>query len=618
LIARRTLGPGFWATVAYCYALAAVTTVLLVQAVIRFTGLYRAQAAVMLFGVLLPWTVDILDTIGIWGFIPVDLVSMSFAVTGLTFLPGLLRLRLLDLTPMAWAAVVKLMNDPVVALDSTARIVVVNPAAKRLLNRPDLEFLGAEAADIFRDWGELGGRLERIGEHDESVFEIERPGPAQDYAIYSASLSRLEGQSDYASAGWVLVLRDVTDLRRAERERLSMISEQSARAEAEAANQAKDRFLATLSHELRTPLTPVLVTVTAMLDDRSTPGFFRPVLEMIRRNIDLEARLIEDLVDLTRIKRGQLDLRRESLDAHEQIDRALGICASDIQTANLTIVKQLDAEAHFIDADPGRFQQVLWNLFQSAIKFRPQGRSVTIRSLNRCDSKNESDTNWLVVEIIEVGLEIDPGPLPQISTPFVPGGPVNGRKASGLGLGLSVSSSIIEEHGGRLSASFEEGERGVALSLELPTVGSPIIDDTPLPTTPGSFSEDRPLRILLVEDNKDILGYLSAMLGKRGHMVYPAHNVASALRLSAEIEIELLISDIELPDGSGLDLLSRLRVQRPVAGIALSGFGSAEDIENSLSVGFAEHLTKPIDFRRLEEVIQQVATAGETEGVPRG
>jgi CheY-like chemotaxis protein len=397
-----------------------------------------------------------------------------------------------------------------------------------------------------------------------------------------------------------------------------MISEQSARAEAEAANQAKDRFLATLSHELRTPLTPVLVTVTAMLDDPSTPGFFRPVLEMIRRNVDLEARLIDDLVDLTRIKRGQLDLRRESLDAHEQIDRALGICASDIQTANLTIVKQLDAEAHFIDADPGRFQQVLWNLLQNAIKFRPHGRSVTIRSLNRCESKIRSDTNWLVVEIIEMGMSIDPNPLPQISTPFVPNGTVNGRKASGLGLGISVSRSIIEEHGGRLSASYEEGEHGVTLSLELPTVGSPIDSDIPRQPTPGSVSEDRPLRILLVEDNKDILGYLSAMLGKRGHKVYAAHNVASALRLSTEIEIELLISDIELPDGSGLDLLSRLQLRRPVAGIALSGFGSTEDIENSLSVGFAEHLTKPIDFRRLEEVIKQVATAGATEGVPRG
>jgi CheY-like chemotaxis protein len=222
-----------------------------------------------------------------------------------------------------------------------------------------------------------------------------------------------------------------------------------------------------------------------------------------------------------------------------------------------------------------------------------------------------------VIEIMDLGIGIDPNLLPQMFALIIPGGPANGRNTSGLGLGLSVSRSIVEEHGGRLGATCE-GERGVTLSLELPSLQSPMTSEIPTQPASGSLSPDRALRILLVEDNKDILGYLSAMLGKRGHKVYTAHNLASALRLSAEAEVELLISDIELPDGSGLELLSRLRLQRPVVGIALSGFGSAEDIDKSLSVGFAEHLTKPVDFRRLEEVIQQVALCSAVESLSRG
>jgi len=173
-IAIRTFGPGFWATLAYCYALAAVATALLARAVMRFTGVYRAQAAVMLFGVLLPWAVDVLDMNRVWGFVPIDFVAMSFAVTGLTFLPGLLRFRLLGLTPVAWAAVVERMHDAVVVIDHEGRVAVLNPAARRLLGRPDREVLGVEAALAFGDWAALAGRLERIGDQPGASIEIDR------------------------------------------------------------------------------------------------------------------------------------------------------------------------------------------------------------------------------------------------------------------------------------------------------------------------------------------------------------------------------------------------------------------------------------------------------------
>jgi PAS domain S-box-containing protein len=604
LIAIRSFGPGFWATFAYCYALVAVSTVLLVSAVVRFTGVYRAQAALMLFGVLLPWAVDILDMKQVWGFIPVDLVSMAFAVTGLTFLPALHWFRLLELRPMAWTTVVKLMNDPVFVIDPLGRIVDLNPAAERIIDRSVLEILGVRAVRVFEDWTELAARLERIGEQYEAGFEIDRTG-ADTVSRFRASISPLtDGE---APAGWVIVLHDITELKRAEQERVKMISEQAARADAEAANRATDRFLATLSHELRTPLTPILATVTAMFDEPSTPASLRPVLEMIRRNIDLEARLIDDLLDVTRIKRGQLHLKREIIDAHEQIERVLEICGDDAGNAEITLVSQLKAEAHHVDADPTRLQQVLWNLLKNAIKFSSPGGKVTIRSRNRIEPYPEVAGPWLVIEVIDRGIGIEPDLLPRIFDLYVQGGPSTGRKYGSLGLGLAISRTIVEQHGGRLKATSEGKGKGATLTLEIPTVLSPLIRTSAQAPTPGMIGGDRPLKILLVDDNKDTLSYLSAMLIKRGHNVQTAKNLATALRAVEEEQFELLISDIDLPDGSGLELMHRLSARRTTIGIALSGFGSSDDIDQSRSAGFFEHLSKPVDIRRLEQAIQQAA-----------
>ena len=250
---------------------------------------------------------------------------------------------------------------------------------------------------------------------------------------------------------------------------------------------------------------------------------------MIRRNIDLEARLIDDVLDVSRIKRGQLHLEREIIDAHEQIDRVLEICGNDARNAELTLVSQLAAEAHHIDADPTRLQQVLWNLVKNAIKFSPPGGTVTIRSRNRVDPCPETFGAWLVIEVIDRGIGIEPDLLPRIFNHFVQGGPSTGRKFEGLGLGLAISRSIVEQHGGRLNATSEGKGKGATLTFEVPAVPSPLTRTPIQPPTPGVVSRHRPLRILLVEDNKDTLSYLSMMLIDRGYNVRTAKNLASAL-----------------------------------------------------------------------------------------
>jgi signal transduction histidine kinase/ActR/RegA family two-component response regulator len=615
-IAIPVYGPAFWIHFGYCYVLVAVSAFLLAQAAVQSAGVYRAQAAVMLFAVITPWVVNIIDMTQAFGYIHIDTAAMTFAVTGLAFLPGLFRFRLLDLTPVAWAVVVEGMNDPVIVFDPWGRIVELNQAAVKLVRGPYSEIIGADAARAFAHWTELVERLGGLKRDVEHAFEID--GPDLDRpSSFDGRISRL-GENTYP-AGWVLVLRDVTLQKRAAEERVRMLGEQAARAEAEAANQAKDRFLATLSHELRTPLTPVLATVTAMLGDSDAPDSLRHVLEMIRRNIVLEVRLIDDLLDLSRIRRGSLHLQRELTDAHTLIQNVIDLCRDDLGNAKLELHVDLLADRHHVDADPIRFQQALWNLIKNAIKFTPTGGKVAVRSLNADVPGPTSATPDLVITVSDTGIGIAPDILPNVFDVLEQGGISATRRFGGLGLGLTISRSIVEQHGGQLTAHSAGRGHGATFSITIPTAAPPALlatDDAPAASS-GSHDDilDRSLKILLVDDNHDTLKFLSRLLTLRGHHVLTAANMASALELASSAEIDVIVSDIELPDGSGLELLWALRAQRAIPAIALSGFGAPADIEQSRSAGFAFHLTKPVDFQQLAESIRLCAAGAVTAPV---
>ena len=244
-----------------------------------------------------------------------------------------------------------------------------------------------------------------------------------------------------------------------------------AREEAEAASRAKDRFLAVLSHELRTPLTPVLAEVSAMLADPATPASIRPVLEMTRRNIDLEARLIDDLLDLSRIGQGKLRLDRSAVDAHALIGHAVNICREGIDTAGLSVTLDLAAVRHHVEADPARLQQMAWNLIKNAAKFTPAGGSIAIRT------RDEGPD--LVLEVADTGVGIDPAILPRIFEAFEQGGSAVTRRFGGLGLGLVISRSLAEAHGGRLVAASPGKGLGATFTLRLPVVAAPTVGTDP-------------------------------------------------------------------------------------------------------------------------------------------
>ena len=376
-----------------------------------------------------------------------------------------------------------------------------------------------------------------------------------------------------------------------------------AREEAEAANRAKDRFLAVLSHELRTPLTPVLAEVSAMLDEPSTPESVRPLLEMTRRNVELEARLIDDLLDVNRIIQGKLRLDRKVVDAHCLILEALDICRVGIEAARLRVELDLQAARHHVEADAARLHQVAWNLIKNAVKFTPAGGFIAIRTRN--------DGGKLVIEVSDTGVGIEPVVLSRIFDAFEQGDKSVTQRFGGLGLGLAIGRSLAEAHGGRLLAASPGINEGATFTLELPTVDAPSRPLDADPTSPATpdVNASGPLRILLVEDNLDTLRVMERLLARRGHAVTAADGVLAALRAAEGREFDLLISDLGLADGSGLDLIRRLGESKeaPIPGIALSGYGMDDDLRRSREAGFLEHLVKPVDFPSLEAAVRRVA-----------
>jgi PAS domain S-box-containing protein len=422
----------------------------------------------------------------------------------------------------------------------------------------------------------------------------------------SATLSPMESRGS-GRALCSFVVEDITDRKRTEEELVD------AKSLAEAASHAKDRFLAVLSHELRTPLTPVLIAVSSLLESKVEPSLLS-TLEMIRRNIELEARLIDDLLDLSRIFRGRLRLDLEVVDIHQVIRRAMEVCRDETLVAGLCIMTELKALRHHVLADHSRIMQVVWNLIRNAAKFTPAGGRLTIRTSNPAavaDLSGNGNSPKLTIEFLDTGIGIEPTVLPRIFDPFEQGDDEVRGRSNGLGLGLAISRSLTVALGGQLTASSPGRGQGSTFRLELTTVLAPI---SAKPSRAGALSsalparapDRRSLHILLVEDNRDTLCYLANVLRQRGHQVVTADHFAAAIAAFKETEIpfDLLLSDIELPDGDGLNLMREIKANGRMAGVAMSGFGGEEDLRQSREAGFFDHLTKPIDLNRLDAAIR--------------
>ncbi len=403
---------------------------------------------------------------------------------------------------------------------------------------------------------------------------------------------------DGSVRGVVVLSHDVTVQKRGEQEL------KKARDDAEEASRARDQFLAVLSHELRTPLTPVLTIVDALEGDPALPEELQPYIEIIRRNVELEAQLIDDLLDITRIVRGKLELSMVNLDLHDLLHDVIEGYRNDSLRKNIDIRFLPRATHYHTLADTVRLYQVFRNLVQNALKFTQEGGHVVVRTSN-------PDPYRIAITVADDGIGIVPELLPRIFNAFEQGEQTMMRRFGGLGLGLAVSKSLIDMHGGSISAQSDGEGGGAVFTVELNV--DPGADDKGERTVepaPESRGHDR-LRILLVDDHEDTSMVLKLLLARQGYEVHTAASVREGIAIASANPFDILISDIGLPDGSGLDLIRELKLHGAVKGIALSGFGMEGDIQRSRDAGFAEHLIKPVSFQKIREVIDRLLASPE-------
>ncbi|MEO8205369.1 MAG: CHASE3 domain-containing protein [Chthoniobacterales bacterium] len=535
-----------------------------------------------------------------------DYVFVSVAIVNLIFLfwvygrlrqeiehsnKALLELqRQKDLLAVTLASI----GDAVILTDVSSRITYLNKVAEDLTGWTSAEAIGQSCENIFQIINEDSREVV-----ESLVSKVLATGIIVGLANHTL-LIRKDGSEipiDDSGApirepngilrGVVLVFRDFSDYKNSEKDL------RKAKTDLEVASKSKDEFLAALSHELRTPLTPVLATLIHWEKKEVLPPALRPDLLMLRRNIELEARLIDDLLDLTKIVHGKFPLIRKPMDIHDSIRSVTSIFKHELDTKNIRLTLSLDAAHHHVTGDSARLQQVLWNVLGNAVKFTsPQG-NISITSSN-------SEKGIIEVHISDDGIGMSAATLNKLFAPFKQG-EAHLPNQGGLGLGMAISKNIIEAHDGEIIATSEGLRKGSEFSMKLPWITS--VDEEPKKALTQSVPLLSGLQILLVEDHNDTAQALCLLLVEQGHTVKIAHRVSDALKTLHEDKFDLVLSDIGLPDATGIDLILEARKFWHGPAIAMTGYGMAEDIQKCRHAGYNAHLAKPFSPDQLESAI---------------
>jgi PAS domain S-box-containing protein len=423
-------------------------------------------------------------------------------------------------------------------------------------------------------------------------------------AIYVQLVTRQHATPQNGEPGLLTAIIDITERKRLEQERReaeeardkSTRDREVARARAD----ARDHFLATLSHELRTPLTPILAAISDNRLLSLAPPPLLSALETMRRNLDLEVRLIDDLLDVTRISRDRLVLTKERVNVHLVLREVVEMLGPEIHQRGLDVSPSFEATKYWVVGDPTRLRQVFWNLLGNAIKFSRSGGRVTLTT-------SAEPGGFLQVSVTDTGAGMDEATVDSINERGEIPGQLPIQPSSGLGLGLAICRGVINAHGGSLRAMSAGKGRGSTFVVQIPYAAHLEPWDQPTARVePPREKVGQPRRILLVEDHQDSADTLAQLLTFHDYDVSVARTMEEAITVANRAPFDLLISDIRLPDGSGLDLMRRLQSDRPIRGIAISGFGTEQDQRRSREAGYETHLTKPLDFNVLLGAIERV------------
>jgi PAS domain S-box-containing protein len=482
----------------------------------------------------------------------------------------------------------------------------VNPAYARRYGLEVNAIIGRHLSEVIGTAGyeKVREKLDLAFAGARQEFEIEIPystlGRRWIHAIYEPARSE-----DGKVSAVITVLTDITD------RRLAAMELEHARDEAVNASRAKDDFLAALSHELRTPLNPILLLATDAVNNPSLPPDVRRDFEIVRKNVELEARLIDDLLDLTRITKGKMVVEQRPVEIHGVMRDALATIDHELKERKIELVLDWVPGRVTVIGDQVRLQQAFWNIFKNAVKFTPERGGITI------GTAISNDRRKFTISVTDTGIGLTPPELRTVFEAFNQGDHARGvglHRFGGLGLGLAISRKMIELHSGTITAKSEGRNMGSTFEVELPvemyTEEKPV-DGFPSRTSqsdtmgriePGTVSRS----ILLVEDHPATRSALERLLKRRGFKVLSSGTVAEARAIAETSKLDFVISDIGLPDGNGFDLMAELEQRYHLKGIALTGFGTESDIAKSRKMGFIIHLTKPVGMPALDSAIAAI------------
>jgi PAS domain S-box-containing protein len=513
------------------------------------------------------------------------------------------------------AAIVESSADAIISKDVNGIITSWNRGAEHLFGYSAQEIVGQPVTILIprERLNEEPNILNRIRrgeriEHYETIRQ-RKDGTLIEISLTVSPIQDAEGKVIGASK----IARDVTKQKQAEREL------EQAHKEAVAASRAKDDFLAALSHELRTPLNPALLLASESADNHQLPEPVRLNFETIRKNIELEARLIDDLLDLTRITAKKMVLNKSLVDVHDVLTDAIATMQSEQQDKKLHLDIKLKAAQSLVEADAVRLQQVFWNVLKNAVKFTPVKGKITLET-------SIQEKGQLIIKITDTGVGMNQAELARVFTAFAQGdhaGDGGSHRFGGLGLGLAISKDLVELHSGQITAHSAGKDQGSAFTIELPLAkeikteyktGNDLAQKKGVEVLKeGSGS----MSVLLVEDHEITRTVLAQLLTRRNYRVVTADSIARARDIVRQDKFDLLISDIGLPDGDGNDLMSEFQKKYGLKGIALTGYGTEEDIARGKAAGFITHLIKPVLIQSLENALALVKRGFESRDLIR-
>ena len=508
------------------------------------------------------------------------------------------------------AAIVETSDDAIVSKDTDGLINSWNKGAERLFGYTAAEVIGRPITIIIpeeRHSEELDilSRIRR-GEHIGHYETVRRrkDGTLIDVSLTISPIRNADGKVLGASK----IARDITERRRIEQEL------KRAHDEILTASRAKDNFLATLSHELRTPLNPILLIASDAVQNPQLPADVRADYEMILKNVELEARLIDDLLDLTRIARGKILLEKKRVDVHGVLLDSITNVREEIRRKKIELSLNLSETPCAVFGDPVRLQQIFWNVIRNAVKFTPIGGHITVQT-------EVSNRSRMTVRVTDTGIGMVPAEIARLFTAFSQAETAENSVAhrlGGLGVGLAISQKLVELHSGRIQAFSQGRDKGSTFTIELPLMPVAAGDQTASTETDGTanppvaMAPPKEFSILVVEDHEPTRTTLAGMLKRRNYRVTTASSLAEARSAVNSTPFDLIISDLGLPDGTGYELMSELKKRGTIPGIALTGYGMAADIARTREAGFVAHLTKPVHAQSLEAALNTAAQCIQT------